>query len=367
MKKILYVASEFATGMIPFAAKIISTMNQDSRYEVYAVVVNSGQYTYANSIQGMDDKHLVQIEYPEQKILKLFYKFYPLPIIKAINRLEMKIKPDMVHLLTGDFTLAPYMLLRNSNVNYYYTVHNLYPHEVNRGNIAVNLLHKYINWGYKQLRNCVSNLTTSSLSQYEELKKIYPNKNIVFTHFPTLVTPQIAKGGKSVAELIGVADYILFFGRIDKYKGTDLLVEAYQNSKIQHTHKLVIAGRGKDATVHDPNIIRINRFIEDAEVKDLFSKALFVVYPYRSATMSGVLSLAYYFKKRVLLSSIPFFKENASPLATFFECDNCEALCHHLEMLCNRYYESSCQMDCYDAIYSDRILIDDYHKLYSKN
>ena len=34
------------------------------------------------------------------------------------------------------------------------------------------------------------------------------------------------------------------------------------------------------------------RFIEDEEVAYLFKKAKFIVYPYRSATMSGVLSLA---------------------------------------------------------------------------
>ena len=134
MKKILYIASEFATGMIPFAAKVISTMNQDCRYEVYAVVVNSGQYSYTGLIQGMDERHLVQIEYPKNKLLKLLYKFYPFPIIKTLRRLERSIKPDIIHLLTGDFTLAPYVMLWNfkSKNNIYYTVHDLHPHEVNK-------------------------------------------------------------------------------------------------------------------------------------------------------------------------------------------------------------------------------------------
>ena len=92
-----------------------------------------------------------------------------------------------------------------------------------------------------------------------------------------------------------VKEYILFFGTVDKYKGVDLLVDAYCNLTCKSL-KLVIAGRGFDIETHNENIIRINRFIEDEEVAYLFKKAKFIVYPYRSATMSGVLSLAYYFK-----------------------------------------------------------------------
>lgn len=369
MKKILYIASEFATGMIPFAAKVISTMNQDCRYEVYAVVVNSGQYSYTGLIQGMDERHLVQIEYPKNKLLKLLYKFYPFPIIKTLRRLERSIKPDIIHLLTGDFTLAPYVMLWNfkSKNNIYYTVHDLHPHEVNKSSIIHNLLHKYINWGYKRLCDLAQHLTTSSFAQYEELKHIYPNKNIEFTHFPSLVTPQIIRGEKRVPELIGEVGYILFFGSVDKYKGTDLLIDAYKKSQIYGNLKLVIAGKGKETAtdkIEDPYIIRINRFIEDIEVKDLFSKALFVVYPYRSATMSGVLSIAYYFKKKVLLSSIPFFKENASSLTSFFECGSCEDLCFQLEKLYKTSQIDEVQKDCYEMIYSDIVLKNDYHRLY---
>lgn len=112
----------------------------------------------------------------------------------------------------------------------------------------------------------------------------------------------------AVAELQNTSDYILFFGAVDHYKGVDILISAYNRHPESDKHKLVIAGLGNLDKITEPNIIRLNRFIEDAEIRDLFTKAAIVVYPYRSATMSGVLSLAFYFRKKVVMSDVPFSK-----------------------------------------------------------
>ena len=363
--KVLFVASEFAPGMIPFALTIIKTLGNDERFDVYAVVVNSGRKSYAAALEGMAKGHLVQIEYPSSKILKLLYKFFPVSVIRAVRRLESGIKPDVLHLLTGDFTLAPYLFLCRPKRNWFYTVHDLHPHEVSSKKITDVFFHKYVVWGYRQLRDNIANLTTSSKTQYKELKRIYPNKHISFTHFPSLLTPQIANGSKQVCELEHEKDYILFFGTVDEYKGVDLLIKAYESSPRLQRLKLVIAGRGRDTFNSNPNVIRINRFIDDAEVKDLFSKALFIVYPYRSATMSGVLSIAYYFKKKVLLSSIPFFIDNATPATVFFKCGDVADLQVQMEGLAVTARNYKDEYGCYDKIYSEETLVEDYKKLYS--
>mgnify|MGYP000056554007 CR=1 FL=1 len=365
MNKILFVASEFAPGMIPFASNIIKTLSNDERFDVYAVVVNSGRKSYSTALDGIAEGHLVQVEYPRRKVVKLLYKFLPVSVIRAVRILEREIKPDVLHLLTGDFTLAPYLFLCRPKRNWFYTVHDLHPHEVKSKKITDVVFHKYVVWGYKRLRDNIVNLTTSSRFQYEELKRIYPYKHVSFTHFPSLLTLQIINGEKQVVELLGEDGYILFFGVIDEYKGVDLLIKAYESSLKLQRLKLVIAGRGCDIFNYNPNIIRINRFIDDTEVKDLFSKALFVVYPYKSATMSGVLSIAYFFKKKVLLSSIPFFIENATPASAFFQCGDVTDLRAQMEklVLTTRCYEDKC--GCYDMIYSEKTLVEDYKKLYS--
>ena len=78
---------------------------------------------------------------------------------------------------------------------------------------------------------------------------------------------------------------------------------------------------------HNENIIRINRFIRRWRSRQyLFKKAKFIVYPYRSATMSGVLSLAYYFNKKVLASTIPFFEDNATLNVVLFKVNDIDDL-----------------------------------------
>lgn len=365
--KILFVASEFTSGMIPFASKIIKTLSGDCRFEVYALVVNSGNNTYKNVLKGMDKAHLFQIEYPKNKIKKLIYKFYPVSIIQALKEKEKIIKPDIIHLLTGDFSFAPYMLLHKPSNKFYYTVHDLHPHELKSSSKATIMLRKYIDWGYRILRDRMNNLTTSSQSQFEELKKIYPNKNISFTHFPTLVTEEIKEGNMKVPELKNDKDYILFWGAVNVYKGVDILIKAYLNSEKLKCRKLVIAGIGldySDLIMEDKNIIRINRFLDDAEIKDLFDKALFVVYPYRAATMSGVLSIAYYFNKRVLLSNVPFFIDNKAVASTFFECGNTKSLQVQMELLASGKDAARNLSGCYEKIYSNKTLVEDYCKLY---
>lgn len=110
---------------------------------------------------------------------------------------------------------------------------------------------------------------------------------------------------------------------MDKYKGIDLLLSAYRLLDDKN-YFLVVAGKG--VQYFDTNLqkgeVRINRFIEDSELKYLYENAAMVVYPYRSATMSGVLSLAYYFKKKLLVSDIPFFVDNVSLQTSLFQAGN---------------------------------------------
>ncbi len=367
-KRILFVASEFASGMIPYAAKILLTLANDNNFDVYAIILNSGRKSFKNLLDSFDENHLISIEYPRNKMLKLIYKFYPYPVIKALNKFNKQNNPDVIHLLTGDFTLAPYFLLNKiRSRQFYYTVHDLHPHEVKSTNLFNKILHKYVAWGYKLLRDNIYNLTTSSRTQFNELIRLYPNKHIAFTHFPSLLTDKIQSGKTQVVELLNEDNYILFFGTVDEYKGVDLLIKAYVNSSQFKHVKLVIAGKGlsyENLICGNSNIIRINRFIEDSEVKDLFTKASFVVYPYRSATMSGVLSVAYYFKKRVLLSSIPFFMDNGTKISFFFESMNVSDLQAKMETLVIQNEDKNNADGCYESIYSDEVLILDYINLY---
>lgn len=108
----------------------------------------------------------------------------------------------------------------------------------------------------------------------------------------------------------------LFFGRIDQYKGVDVLVEAfYDILKDGLSATLTIAGNGnlRDYFKLDecPEQIHIiNRYISESEVDMLFRKDNTVlVVPYKDATQSGVISLAYEYMIPIIASDTGGLRE----------------------------------------------------------
>jgi len=104
---------------------------------------------------------------------------------------------------------------------------------------------------------------------------------------------------------------ILFFGRIWEYKGLRYLIEAEPliTEKVP-TAKIVIAGTGEDfrkyakMMVHKENFIVHNQLIPSDMVAGLFQKASVVVLPYIEASQSGIVPLAYAFKKPVVVTDV---------------------------------------------------------------
>lgn len=99
---------------------------------------------------------------------------------------------------------------------------------------------------------------------------------------------------------------ILFFGRIDKYKGIPLLISAFNKIEANYNNvELWIVGNGNideflDEGNYSKNIKIINKYIDDKEVGSYFSIADIVVLPYIEATQSGVIPIAYSFSKPVI-------------------------------------------------------------------
>ncbi len=108
---------------------------------------------------------------------------------------------------------------------------------------------------------------------------------------------------------------LLFFGYVRKYKGLDLLIDALAELvKKDSTYKLLAAGefyddekyyRDKVESLKLGNSVKLlNKFIPNEEVAKYFQPSDLVVLPYRSATQSGILNLAYGFYKPVLVTNV---------------------------------------------------------------
>jgi glycosyltransferase involved in cell wall biosynthesis len=91
--------------------------------------------------------------------------------------------------------------------------------------------------------------------------------------------------------------FALFFGRLEYYKGLDILIEAAKQLRAEL--RFVIAGPGKlPRKVHrqiiaQPSLFDLRaRFIPEQEVAELLERAAVCVMPYRQATQSGIPILA---------------------------------------------------------------------------
>lgn len=108
---------------------------------------------------------------------------------------------------------------------------------------------------------------------------------------------------------------ILFFGYVRKYKGLDILISAFSTILKKHPDTtLLVVGEFYEKPdsyiklidgykIHK-QVIVINRFVRNEEVSKYYLVADVVVLPYRSATQSGILNVAYGFNKPVIVTDV---------------------------------------------------------------
>lgn len=139
---------------------------------------------------------------------------------------------------------------------------------------------------------------------------------------------------------------LLFFGLIRDYKGLDLLIEAMD--RLDDSYQLLIGGENYgsfdkyetsiDQAAYPDNIHAFNRYIGDQEVPLFFSAADVCVLPYKSATQSGITSIAYHFDVPLVVTDTGGLKENVEPTGTGLVCPEISA--EALAATIRKFYEA---------------------------
>ena len=241
----------------------------------------------------------------------------PLNWIAVGNQLK-KLKPDIIVVRYWLPFMGPCLgtILRRIKKNMYTKIvciaDNIIPHEKRPGDAAFT----------KYFLKPVDAFITMSDKVLMDLKKMVSNKPAVavshplYDNFGEIVSKETAREHLK----INVDDkIILFFGFIRKYKGLDILLEAFKILKTNYSaetknFKLLIAGefyedkKNYEALLNDiairDSLILHTDFILDSEVKYYLSAADCIVQPYRNATQSGVTPLAYYFEKPMIVTNV---------------------------------------------------------------
>lgn len=332
MRRILIVATTSYAGMGPYVTSIFNAFKPED--EVY--------FLGREYVEEFFRKNIREDLIPKCTFYKKANTHWNtlvglfLPDNKFENLLlEICVKHniEVVHYINRPVSVSLINKLHKSGIKTLGTVHDLHPHEANKVWYKM-FRHYMVGKILSDEINASDNLLTNSPVQLNELREEFSEKNSVYASFPSLVTEKIISGTIVPEELKQCEKpYILFFGLIEEYKGIDILMKAFSTSgAIKEKYNLVIAGRGtlkgewlrqKENGVHF-----INRFIKDEEVRGLYENAAMVVYPYISATQSGVLSLAYYFGTPTIVSDVPFFKSIVEPVGAglVFKAGNSEAL-----------------------------------------
>ncbi|MBQ9555121.1 MAG: glycosyltransferase family 4 protein [Muribaculaceae bacterium] len=327
---ILFLATEYAAGMRPYASAIIHAMWQDGDHVL--IVTKDGQFKH--DFDQLPTQAITWFDYPSSKLHKLVFRLLPSQLMKRIEQLVADHGIQLIYCLTGELVLSASIKRLQRMVPVLYTIHDATGHDSKFEGMATWLKHKILIDAPQQ--RLIKNTTlqiTNSLEQQRQIKMRYPYHKVHYAPFPSLVTQDIIDGDMDLPELNGAGDgYILFFGNLQLYKGVHLLYDAYLASHALQQRPLVIAGSGYIYFKRDDNepgnILFINRYIDDRELKSLFTRAAVVVYPYISATQSGVTSIASYYDKPMVLSDLPFFKQTCegSEGIVFFPSGDSEAL-----------------------------------------
>ncbi len=239
----------------------------------------------------------------------------PLNWIKVGNELK-NLKPDLIIVRFWLPFMGPCLgtILRRVKKNHHTKViciaDNIFPHEKRPGDTIFT----------KYFIKPIDGFITMSEKVLADLQRFVKDKPAQFVPHPLYDNfgEKVSKEeARNHLQIFGDVHIILFFGFIRKYKGLDILLNAFKILQQEYgvgNLRLLIAGefyedeKNYHDLLNDPviknQLIIHTQFIADSEVKYYLCAADCVIQPYRSATQSGVTPLAYHFEIPMIVTNV---------------------------------------------------------------
>ncbi|HYC93501.1 MAG TPA: glycosyltransferase family 4 protein [Thermoanaerobaculia bacterium] len=240
-----------------------------------------------------------------------------LQLVRRVGQLD----PDMV--ILGDvrfpFDLFPLMLLRRKARRFVDVCHNVHPYST--GGAAAGLFDRS-RWResfYRRIYRLFDRVFVHFERNRNEFLQSFgvPEERVdVIVHANEEIFRDLARPGFGAADLrarLGIpADQpvVLFFGTLSKYKGIDVLLQAFPAIHNATGARLVIAGFPSpdfDLGAHrsnDPSVTWVPEYIDSGEVAAWMELASVIVFPYRDIYQSGALHVAQVFGVPTVASAV---------------------------------------------------------------
>lgn len=310
-KKIIIVGTSYPyrgglTAFNEHLARVLTSEGHD--VEIYTFTLQYPDFLFPGKTQYSDGPAPTDL-----KIIRRVNSINPFNWLKVGKEIRRK-RPDV---LITKFWL-PYMapclgtierqVRKNKHTLIVSILDNLIPHEKRFGDKM--LVKYFVKSTDKFVAMSKSVLSDLSLFDTKMPRVFCPHP--LYDNYGELLDKDEAK---NLLSLEHDTHYVLFFGIIRDYKGLDLLLESFADSRFKDLNvKLLVAGEFYSneekymELIHDLNIgerLQLNTFfIPDSEVNRYFSACDIVAQPYRTATQSGVTQIAFHFLKPMLVTNV---------------------------------------------------------------
>lgn len=291
-------------GIAQFSDRFYQELIKENEVKVFSYCTLYPSFLFPGTTQFVP-KPIPDPKYPSERLLSSINPLTFGTTAKEIN----KYSPDVLFIAYW----MPYVALALSGVcsklderiKIIGLVHNAIPHEKS-------ILNKPLAMRFFKKCNafiCMSTSVEEDLKRLNLSMPILTLEHPIYDHYGERSDRQIAQ------KKLGLArnrKTLLFFGLIRAYKGLDLLISAM--NKLDSSYQLIIAGEAYsdfrsyqeliDLSKNKENIKVWNQYISDQEVSLFFSAADVLILPYRSATQSGVVAVAYQLETPIIATDV---------------------------------------------------------------
>jgi len=277
-------------GGARYTYELAKSICKEKNTEVYMSL--SKQNEYIDRLMELEAKGFFNID-TYRNIKELLVGSVLLPV--KLLRLRRYIEEQGIDMILGSMDSLWFSAIANflpsGNVIYVSTVHDAVRHE-GENQWWRNLLLELDIRAAEALIVLSNNVYNKIVQKYNvSPQRIFVSRHGHFGDGGSVGSPRMYPENRPMR--------LLFFGRIEKYKGLDILLKAYILLYQQGiVAKLKIYGDGslnsEDYLLKVcKNISIINRWIKKEEIAGIFNEADLIMIPYKGGSQSGVIATAY--------------------------------------------------------------------------
>lgn len=309
-EKVLVVTSKARGGIAQFALSLAhGVLDNPHTEKVYLMVPSDSEYSSSERMNVFFYDKVKMSNPKEEKFAKIIGKIEGIDPDYVIFAEASVFNMQLANFLKGKFHIS--MVIHDALLR----VKHLGWKDYFRGQLFSKTLKKSI--------STFDKLIVLSFSVREELYEKYPESEGKVLRIRLCSSLNVAK--EAMTENMIGGNYFLFFGRINQSKGLKTLFEAYEKDTSGVLPKLVVAGSGEFTRQEQylldklgNKVVVMKKYITDEMLASLMSYSSAVILPYFEATQSGIIPMAYQFKKPVIVSNLKGLLENMVESETGF-------------------------------------------------